>query len=397
VEKGIVILVVLVALCCVGGSLIASFPIWIGALIIVVVVFAAGNIKKIWALNDCATLSGLVEPHFNGFRLSWAINESACKSYPSEGPLAFLSGLFGFAWIFAVWTWPFLSETIKNFILENRLGIRSEIDTLFTIGTVTSFVLVVCIFYLGKWHSASLRSALIERIASAENSLAKTSRVNCLEQEIAKTSARLGFDFPLTFSSELESYIQTNKTNLLAELSPLEQKISELTSDAESVSAALRKAAWELDEARDAYKNSLRVVTKSGSIALIQGLEQIHAYLNTTALTEFLTARRWEDFREAVTDAIKEIEHLCAVSRDYQKPNANRETISAAGMSRQVAMKILKLKEGYTPEEVRKAWRDECKKWNIDQRQNYEPHILEKIQDHFKDVNEAKEVLLSQI
>jgi DnaJ-domain-containing protein 1 len=208
----------------------------------------------------------------------------------------------------------------------------------------------------------------------------------------------MNFVFPVTWSSEFDRYIQRNRATVISNLRQLEQRISDLSSDAQQTLTSLRQAEWQLDQAKDAYGDCLLIVTKSGSIALIQALEKIHAYLNTTALTEFLAARRWQDFKEAVAEAIKEMEHLSEVAKDYQDSGTetNGAAISETGMSRERALKILGLKDGCRPAEVKRAWREECKKWNIDQRQNYEPHILEKIQEQFKEVNEAKEVLLGK-
>jgi|GEM_PF-4065791 len=353
----------------------------VGTIVIVLLVFILGFAYKIKALNDPATLGELITLRFDGYGLKCERNVLACKAYPTENLFAIAAVMLGAAWLWIVWNVPFLATYASSGWMVDSLVFGG-----------------LLIWALVKWYPKLLQSVLSERVNAAERSFTRATKVGSWEREVIATSARMNFVFPVTWSSEFDSYIQKNKATVIANLRQLEQRITDLTSDAQQTLTSLKQAEWDLDQAKDTYGDCLRVVTKSGSIALIQALEKIHAYLNTTALTEFLAARRWQDFKEAVDEAIKEMEHLSEVAKDYQDSGRekNGSTIPETGMLRERALKILGLKDGCRPEDVKRAWREECKKWNIDQRQNYEPHILEKIQEQFKEVNEAKEILLGK-
>ena len=160
----------------------------------------------------------------------------------------------------------------------------------------------------------------------------------------------------------------------------------------------LEQSNEQMELAKSKYNETVRVATRSGSIALVQSVEQIHSYLNTTALTEFLCTKRWSDFKEAINEAIVEMQNLSKVAENYEnsEPETNDAPIQENGMSREKALKIFGLEDGCSSSEIKKAYREECKKWNIDQRQHYEQHVRKIMEDRFKDVNEAKDFLLGK-
>lgn len=387
--------------------LVCSSLIWGGTLATVFLSFLFWTIHKHAMLNNSATLSQLVTPHFYGNMLKWEMNEPACRHYPESEVFVCLTGLLGIAWLFAVYNIPALHLIIVDFIhhvefidSKKQPAFFKDPNTIVDYGTFISLISGGTLtYYLAKLNSSLLHSAVRERIRSVENSIVRGDQIGALEQQIAGVSAQIGFIFPSTFSSTLDTYIENNKATLISNVTPLEQKITELSTDAKQVLAELEDAGQDLMQAKIIYDDALRIVTKSASIALIQGLEQIHAYLNTTALTEFLSVRRWQDFKEAVAEAVTEMKHLTEVSKDYKNSQSetNEASVPATEMSLEMALEILGLKAGCSPSDVKKAWVKEAKKWHEDQRQHLEPHILEILGDKLKDVNVAKDVLLGKI
>jgi hypothetical protein len=108
-----------------------------------------------------------------------------------------------------------------------------------------------------------------------------------------------------------------------------------------------------------AYDDAVRVVAQSRSTTLIHALEQIHKYLNTTALTNFLAARQWQEFKDAIAAAIGEIENLCEVAKasDSGPGGAKDDSQTSQVMKPEDALKILGLKEGCNRDAVDKAYK----------------------------------------
>jgi len=99
-----------------------------------------------------------------------------------------------------------------------------------------------------------------------------------------------------------------------------------------------------------------------------------------------------ERLNDLITEKIKQAEqrksmHYHSDERYYQKKTAS------IVMIRKEAYKLLEVDKNATKEEIKKAYRTAVKKWNVDQRQHLEPHIREKIEEQFKKVNLAFEIL----
>ena len=120
-----------------------------------------------------------------------------------------------------------------------------------------------------------------------QNILIKRDEITSLEYQIAAIAARMGFVFPLKLSSTFDAYVQNNKT----------RQIASLISDAKSLLFSLEDAERDFIQSRTTYENALQVVTQSGSIVLIQGLEKNSRLFECNRAYRFFDSRQMVGFQ----------------------------------------------------------------------------------------------------
>lgn len=378
--------VVLLGLVIIGLILwfmLGTIVIWGGVVLAVASPFV-WSIKSKWnVLASPEKASGLVTLSFAGGMARWEVREPAWQSFLETRKFGAIGICCGVVWI----------------MICGSFGLCRGHE-----GWGIFFSLVVTPFsmpWIIKGYSWVMRLLVLNCVNQAGYHLGKADQIRVLEQKIAATSRRMGFEFPLTHFAELRAYVENNAAALMSDLKPLEQEIATMVTAAEQVLACLEDAERDLARANKAYDDSVRVVIQSGSDPLIKGLDQIHNYLNTTALTDFLIGCRWQEYKEAIAAAIVEIGNLVNKAR---KPGA--ENVGESGrvraskkMTPEDALKVLGLKAGYNKEQVDKAYIKLIVRFGAHPNGNHdiETSILPDVDKIAMKLGEAKLTLLQQL
>ena len=361
--------------------LFSTIVIWGGVLAAVAGAFVWG-LKSKWSLLDSPEkASGLVTLSFDGGKARWQTKEPAFQTFLETGKFTAVGITFGILWIVVCSVFG-LSHASKGW------------------GIFFAFVLTPAATpFMIQGYSSLMRLKIMDCVSQAGYHLARPGEIAIIEEKIAATSKRMGFDFPLEYSKTLQSFAESNDVALMPNLTPVENEIAKLEADANGVLASLEDAERVWTRAKAAYEEALPVVTRSHSVVLIQMLERIHNYLNTTALPDLLAARKWQDFKEAIAEVIDNLGCLAKVAKDYEPESGGKNAASQAegGMSLERALKIFDLKEGYGKTDVEDAYGNAIKECHPDRYRKLSPAVISRMDELSKDLGQAKGVLLKGI
>jgi hypothetical protein len=130
-------------------------------------------------------------------------------------------------------------------------------------------------------------------------------------------------------------------------------------------------------------------------------IEQLEIYLRDHAED---MAKDWKTFREVCKTELKQCAEEINIllkpkeeKRKEEKPPPKepppKEPPPSNRMTRETALKVLGLSNGATVDQIQAARREAIKKFNVDHRQELEPHIRDLVEEKFKQVNVAYDYL----
>jgi len=383
-EVIVFLLILIVAVAILGfllKVLVGTIVIWGGVLMVIGGSFAWGLKSKWSLLNSHEKVSGLVTLSFNGGKVRWQTKEPAFQAFLESRKFATIGIGLGFVWIIVCTVFG-LSHASRGW------------------GIFSAFVLTPAAMpFMIQGYSSLMRLKIMDCVSQAGYHLARPGEIAIIEEKIAATSKRMGFDFPLEYSKTLQSFAESNDVALMSNLTPVENEIAKLEADANGVLASLEDAERDMTRAKAAYEEALPVVTRSHSVVLIQMLERIHNYLNTTALSDLLAARKWQDFKEAIAEVIDNLGCLAKVAKDYEPESGGKNATSQAEgiMSLERALNILDLKQGYGKTDIEDAYGKAIRECHPDRYRKLSPAVISRMDELSKDLGQAKGVLLKGI
>ena len=154
-----------------------------------------------------------------------------------------------------------------------------------------------------------------------------------------------------------------------------------------------------LDIVNNLYKETEREVNKTLIPTLINELYDIYTGLHSDNIDDLVMNGSLKDFQNILNSIISELNRLKKLALDAQLKGFTDDkdyTLSNENdgkMTKEKAFEILGIKPSSTKEEIKKAYRDMVKKYNTDQRTQYEDHIKKMLEDKMKELNSAKDYL----
>lgn len=141
------------------------------------------------------------------------------------------------------------------------------------------------------------------------------------------------------------------------------------------------------------YKNTEKEVNKTLIPTLINEIYDIYKYLNSKKIEKSIHTDNTEEFNYIINSIKTDLIRIRNLALDAQKKgnkNYNHENIT---MTKERAFKILELNENATSDDIKKAYRNLVLKFNTDQRNHYEDHIKQMLEDKMKEINSANDYL----
>lgn len=147
------------------------------------------------------------------------------------------------------------------------------------------------------------------------------------------------------------------------------------------------------------YKETEKEVNKTLIPTLINELYDHYTGLHSDNMDDLIINSSLTDFQNILNSIISELNRLKKLALDAQLKGFTDDKDNTPSnendgkMTKEKAFEILGLKPTSTKEDIKKAYRDMVKKYNTDQRTQYEDHIKKMLEDKMKELNSAKDYL----
>jgi DnaJ-domain-containing protein 1 len=250
--------------------------------------------------------------------------------------------------------------------------------------------------YAAGWHfhilGRFMRMVLVD-LPGLEKRVSDEVRSNIKDRldSIESVAGEMGFSFQVSIGATIRNFIDGNKEGLLlgtADMGPLLANITKLA-DADLSNLRVAKASHE--KALAAYEIAAKEIHNSGSGSLLRSLDRAHDGLFSTNWEQLLQKRLWLDFNDIMRGAELELQEMKRLASSSQQ--TKEEPAPVSGMSTDHALRVLGLQDGANADQIKKAYRDAVKKYNVDQRQSLEDHIRNLVEEKFKEINAAYRIL----
>jgi hypothetical protein len=268
------------------------------------------------------------------------------------------------------------------------------------------------IFCLGVFVSERVRSYVVglRKDILSEQLLAKIARISGPlvdardladdDRRAAELLERLRMPERESWVRDFASFIETEHAAIMRDQTAAKARLDQTRSEAKEVVAGLERAVVAHDSAQTAYEFALRDVTRSGSAALIQGIEQAYAMLHSDNMRGLIESRRFDEYVAMANALATELSDMRQSAQAYREnPQAFEEeseqaTGGSEALSRADALALLGMFEEASRDEITRAWRSAMKAYNVDQRQDLPKDAREFLENRLKRINQAKEILL---
>lgn len=345
-----------------------SLPAWGIAICLILLFRFIIRIIKIYHLNSKKMLARIIKIEFNGNKLDWCLDESQIETYVKLGLVNFISIILG---ITSIWL---ITKELSNVDMFKDLTFWYWGDTNHVssgVSLILSYILsgiIVALIILKFWPGKSFKKSVRKRanvlIGRINISLEKTEELLSLETSIKSIINQLRIHFPIDFQTEIQIFVDTNKSELLFDTTKLNKFIKKDIEQAKEYLIKLEKANNFYKIAMKLYTETSREVNKTGSIPLIKELEYDYEGLNSTNLKSLLTNRKWDDFNDIVNSIIKDLERLRELAIKYQKVGYEEEPDEET--EEEKAYRILGIPHSVTNDQIKKTYRTLASIWHPD-------------------------------
>ncbi len=148
------------------------------------------------------------------------------------------------------------------------------------------------------------------------------------------------------------------------------------------------------------YKEVGKEVNKTLIPTLLNELYDIYLGLNSENINDLIINGSVTDFENIINSIKSELNRLKKLALDAQTRGftEDEKEYSASDntngtMTKEKAFQIFGINTNSSKEDIKKAYRELAKKYNTDQRSNYEEHIKELLVEKMKELNSAKDYL----
>jgi hypothetical protein len=269
---------------------------------------------------------------------------------------------------------------------------------------VTACVCAICVPSVRegvlRMRKAVFQRVLEERVQRIAGPILDAQDLAKSDRMAVELLERIGMHQRESWTTTFGSYVTAEHTAILQDRTTAEVRLGEIRKEALKVISGLERVVAAHDGAKAAYEFALRDIGRSGSAALIQGIEQAYAMLHSDNMRELVYTHRFEEYVTIAGALSNEFSELCKSAQAYRKNPKAFEQESESGinasdtLSREGAMALLGVTEGASRDEISQKWRKAMKDYNVDQRQDLPKDARDFLENRLKRINQAKEILL---
>lgn len=344
-----------------------SLPVWGGAALTALLTLSLNQKHQAQELTSQRTMAKLVNIQFDSMKLNWSLDESKVRAYTNTERDAFLPAITG-----SVSALIMLTVLYKGAAFQRVLFFDNKVspDVIIVISCILS-VIALSITIAKYKHKAtfdnSIREHVYNMVSRLNKSLEGTEELRSLDASIRSLSLQLKVPFPGDFHTEIQSFVNAHKTELLSDTAGLNKLIAEKIRLAQEDKIQLEKANSLYQDAMRLYTATAREVNKSACIPLIKELEFIYGGILSENLKSTITSRRWHDYHNTLNSIVEDIHRLNELAVKYQKEGCQEETESYyRETNEEKAYRILGIPRAATNDQIKKAYRTLVSIWHPD-------------------------------
>lgn len=338
--------------------IIATFPVWIGAIICMwftLLVYVRYTINA-WTAGKKPI--DVLTVNFTGDRLEWHVEEEKLKAACSAG--AMLATVVGL--IVAIAAFVIMSRFYQYHVLTNE-------DPIVRMGVypIVGIIVVSAGFYSPRLFKTNFMGSLQEMGARANWSLSKLSELHLLENDISSLATQLNAQFPLDFRSDLQIYADSNKARLLVDAKDIEDLVDKTIAHARDDRANLQKTVDLYETAKQMLASLTRKIIRGGRPSLIRLTDEYATVLDSDKFKALITAKQWGDVEEVLNGLTADLKNLESMDIEgmldevFQENEAEDSTIDE-----EIAHRILNVPTGAAEKQITHMYRSLSQLWSPD-------------------------------
>jgi len=231
---------------------------------------------------------------------------------------------------------------------------------------------------LGKWLCSNPHMKLAKEIQDYAANLMESfttevegnGKLAAIARDVDALARELGISFPIDVENYAADLIATRSDGLRKQLPTLTRLVNAKVVEAERMKDRLQNSRDALVATVGEGEKVARVVVRTGSVSLLQGLEDVQQALHSQNLRDLLAGRRWEDYEGIVSEIGDRFRHLGALASEYahQSPRAGHAAPAPddVALDHAEACRVLGLPESATLTQIQKVYRVLAGVWHPD-------------------------------
>lgn len=348
------------------GAFTISLPAWGLGLIIGFGVFFSLRQYHLSSLRSPEALAKLVKLNFDGNKLNCSIQDTEVKKYGETGlpyGLAVFSCLavtiFYLMYLFSTDSFAGYTFAMTDIAGNRDRATSVSGNTVFVLACIISVIPIAFAFTKLKANQSfgsSVRKEVERLVSQANFSIAPTSELQSLTNQIKSLSSKADVQFPDSSVAAVRAYVESHKSDLLINTTGLDNLLNSELKKAKQDRDNLEKSVGFYDRAMSFYSETSRQVNRTGSIPLIKELEYNYDGLTSENLKSLLTSRKWNDFQEVVGAIGEDLQRLYNLASKYEEQETEAEEFYDEN-DEEKAYRALGVSSTATNEQIKKIYR----------------------------------------
>lgn len=349
-----------------------SLPVWGVACVLACLPLAGVAIFRVRDLRSQKRLSLLICPLLENDRLSWSVNERELQRYAKSATteaLALMSTIgLGFALLrlsslhrngaFSNVTFALLGETVRPSPTMTAI-----------LGLIFSGAVLLCL--VSMVGSQEILQKIIgehlNKLVSRLSMALRAEMLSRLETSIRSLARELEIDFPANFRPAVQRYATAHTTELLRDVSSLEELVASNMRQAEEDMGHLQTVRDLYLATKNFYTEVSREVNKTGLMPLIKELDYDYRGLTSQNLMFLITERNWSDFQDIVRSIIEDLRRLRDLAAKCQEEGCESEIDAYANETEEErAYRVLGIPPTATNDQIKRSYRTLASIWHPD-------------------------------
>jgi len=387
---GLILILLAIVLAVIAVAVvIVAIPGWAAGTMLGGIVLLLTYQARIARLTSRENLGAAVFFSINGSRVHWHLKDTGDASSKQLDPEVVLCALLGAA----------CAGVVGYFLY---LQARQPDKWLFQVAIVVSALAVPwCIVKLKprKIYERWLRSRVSRVMGAFDSTLAGIDELRELEASVGSLAGQLRIAFPADYATEVEQHVNSHQVELVFERAAFSQFMDARLQSARKDNEELERGLRTIQEMENLYLQTAHEVNRTNSISMITESDWLGAGLKPENLPTLLSARKWDEFHNAVAlmrddmIALKEK----ARKRGEQPDDATETQFESNKMTKDKAMDILGVSGDVCIAEIQKLRKEFAKIYHSDRRQTSGAQTREAAAKRHADINAACDFLEDEL